>query len=64
MRGTPDWEMRGRRGRCRPNETWVRTMKREVGVECWSDLEELAQDRRWWREFIGALCIPMGATGT
>ena len=63
VRGAPGWEMRGRRGRGRPNETWVRTMRREVGVECWSDLEELAQDRWWWREFIGALCTPLGAAG-
>ena len=32
-------------------------------VKCWEDLEELAQDRWWWREFIEALCIPQGATG-
>ncbi|MPC87519.1 hypothetical protein E2C01_082382 [Portunus trituberculatus] len=53
----------GRRGRGRPRETWQRTIKREVGDECWGDLEEIAQDRRWWREFIEALCIPEGATG-
>ena len=44
-------------------ETWMRTMRREAGEECWEDLEELAQDRWWWREFIEALCIPQGATG-
>ena len=27
------------------------------------DLDELAQDRAWWREFIETLCIPVGATG-
>ena len=27
------------------------------------DLEELAQDRWRWREFIETLCIPQGATG-
>ena len=57
------WEAPGRRGRGRPRETWLRTMKREAGVECWEDLEELAQDRMWWRMFIEALCIPVGATG-
>ena len=35
----------------------MRTMRREAGEECWEDLEELAQDRWWWREFIKALCI-------
>ncbi|KAK4296122.1 hypothetical protein Pmani_031359 [Petrolisthes manimaculis] len=63
VRRTPGWQMRGKRGRGRPSETWVRTMTREAGVECWSDLEELAQDNWWWREFIEALCIPLGATG-
>ena len=38
-------------------------MRREAGDECWDDLDELAQDRAWWREFIEALCIPEGATG-
>ena len=28
----------------RPKETWLRTMTREAGEECWCDLEELAQD--------------------
>ena len=41
----------------------MRTMRREAGEECWEDLEKLAQDRWWWREFIEALCIPQGATG-
>ena len=60
---TPQWVAPGRRVRGRPKETWLRTMRREVGDECWNDLEELAQDRMWWREFIEALCIPVGATG-
>ena len=54
----------GRRSRGRPRETWVRTMRREAGDECWDDLDELAQDRAWWREFIEALCIPEGSTRT
>ena len=37
-------------------------MRSEAGDECWDDLDELAQDRAWWREFIEALCIPEGAT--
>ena len=60
---TPAYEMQGRRGRGRPKETWLRTMKREAGEECWGSLEEMAQDRWWWRVFIEALCIPEGATG-
>ena len=60
---TPGWEARGMRGRGRPKETWVRTMIREVGADCWMDVEEMARDRGWWREFIVALCIPPGATG-
>ena len=63
VRGTPGWEIQGRRGLGRPKETWIRTMRREAGEECWNDLEELAQDRGWWREFIEALCIPLDATG-
>ena len=59
----PGWEATGRRGRGRPKETWVRTMRRESGEECWRDVREMAQDRGWWREFIVALCIPLGATG-
>ena len=56
-------------GKCRVEEgeegrrRRMRTMRREAGEECWEDLEELAQDRWWWREFIEALCIPQGATG-
>ena len=63
VRDTPRWVAPGRRSRGRPRETWVRTMKREAGDECWEDLDELAQDREWWRLFIEALCIPVGATG-
>ena len=59
----PGWVAPGRRGRGRPRETWLRTMRREVGDESWEDIEELAQDRLWWRMFIKALCIPEGATG-
>ena len=53
----------GRRGRGRPKETRMRTMRREAGEECWEDLKELAQNRWRWRKFIEALCIPQGATG-
>ncbi|MPC83656.1 hypothetical protein E2C01_078371 [Portunus trituberculatus] len=35
-------------------------MKREVGDECWGDLEEIAQESMLWPEFIEALCIPEG----
>ncbi|MPC73248.1 hypothetical protein E2C01_067570 [Portunus trituberculatus] len=61
--GTPEGVVPGRRGRESPRETWLRTMKREVGDECCGDLEKIAQDRMWWREFIKALCIPEAATG-
>ena len=60
---TPEWEAQGRRGKGRPKETWVRTMIREVGTDCWMNIWEITQDRGWWREFIVALCIPSGATG-
>ena len=63
VRDIPGCVAPGRRSRGRPRETWVRTMRREAGDECWDDLDELAQDRAWWREFIEALCIPEGATG-
>ena len=52
------WMPAGRRRPGRPRETWIRTMRREVGEECWPALYDLAQDRDIWREFIGALCIP------
>ena len=45
VRGTSGWQVQGRRGRGRPKETWMCTMRREAGEECWEDLEELAQDR-------------------
>ena len=63
VKDAPGWVAPGRRSRGRPRETWMRTMRREAGEECWEDIEELAQDRMWWREFIEALCIPVGATG-
>ena len=63
VRDAPGWVAPGRRGRGRPRETWLRTMRREVGDDSWEDIEELAQDRLWWRMFIKALCIPEGATG-
>ena len=63
VRNTPDWTAPGRRDRGMPRETWLRTMRREAGDECWGDIEELAQDRMWWHEFTEALCIPEGATG-
>ena len=53
----PNWEIEGRRSVGRPKETWLRTMKREVGTNNWDgDIKEMAQDRYWWREFIMALC--------
>ena len=62
VQGTPGWQVQGKRERGRPNETWMRTMRREAGEECWEDLEELAQNRWRLREFIEALFIPQGAT--
>lgn len=50
VKGTPGWQENGRRGRGRPRETWVRTMKREMGEECLANLEEIGQDRCWWRD--------------
>ena len=41
VRETPGWQVQGRRGRGRPKEMWMRTMRREAGEECWEDLEEL-----------------------
>ena len=52
------WIPMGRRRPGRPRETWVRTMRREIGEECWPVLYDLAEDRDIWREFIGSLCIP------
>ena len=52
------WTPVGGRRPGRPRETWMRTMRREVGEECWPALYDLAEDRDIWREFIGALCIP------
>ena len=58
VQDVPEWKPQGRRGRGRPRETWLRTMQREVGLENWHELKEMAQERDIWREFIGALCIP------
>lgn len=33
---TPGWEMRTKRSGGRPNKTWVRTIRQEVDMECWS----------------------------
>ena len=63
VKDIPGYELQGRRGRGRPRETWIRTMRREAGEESWGGLEEMAQERCWWNVFIEALCIPEGATG-
>ena len=61
VRDTPGWVDLGRRSMDRPRETWVRTMRREAGMNVGK--KELAQDRMWLCEFIEALCIPVSATG-
>ena len=35
VRGTPGWQVQGRRGRGRLKETFMRTMRRQAGEECW-----------------------------
>ena len=58
VQDVPEWKPLGRRGRGRPRETWLMTMRKEVGYENWAELREMAQERDIWREFIEALCIP------
>ena len=61
LRWTPD----GHRKRGRPNETWRRTVEREMKDRgwTWAHLEHQAGDRNRWRSLVEALCAPMHEEG-
>jgi len=44
--------------RGRPNNTWKRTVEKELGSMklSWSEAESKAQDQTEWRSIVGGLC--------
>jgi hypothetical protein len=53
-----DWNPQGARRRGRPRKTRRRTTEEEI-IEMgntWSEVKALANQRRRWRSFTGALC--------
>lgn len=54
----PKCEAFGKRSRGRPKKIWLRTMKKEEEDDWGEDLQEMADNRCWWSEFIKALCTP------
>ena len=58
------WAPPGKRSRGRPLRTWRRTVEEEMRAagKTWNELRWLAQDRAAWRDLVGALCSPSGAT--
>ncbi|BFY97740.1 hypothetical protein BsWGS_00780 [Bradybaena similaris] len=60
------WSPEGTRKRGRPRETLRRTITREsatINISNIQDLQELAIDRRRWRNMITALCAAYGTRG-
>ena len=55
LRWTPD---SGRRKRCRPRETWRRTIEAEMKTAgiTWKELEKAPMDREQWKSLVSALC--------
>jgi len=52
------WAPPGKRKRGRPLGTWRRTVEEEMreAGKTWNELSWFAQDRKGWRDFVGALC--------
>ena len=52
------WNPQGQRKRGRPHGSWRRTVcdERSKAGMTWNELKWLAQDRKEWRRFVGALC--------
>jgi hypothetical protein len=53
-----DWNLQDARRRGRPRKTWRRTTEEEITEmgETWREVKALANQRRRWRSFTGALC--------
>ncbi|XP_041362977.1 uncharacterized protein LOC121378725 [Gigantopelta aegis] len=53
------WTSGGKRMRGRPNETWKRSVEREMKALAWSwgQVTKLATDRKHWRTLVLALCV-------
>jgi hypothetical protein len=53
-----DWNPQGARRRGQPRKTWRRTTEEEI-IEMgktWREVKALANQRKRWRSFTGALC--------
>jgi hypothetical protein len=52
-----DWNPQGARSRGRPRKTWRRTIEEEIREmgKTWSEVRALANLRKRWRNFTGAL---------
>jgi hypothetical protein len=57
-RSALDWNPQGARRRGQPRKTWRRTTEEEITVmgKTWREDKALANQRRRWRSFTGALC--------
>jgi hypothetical protein len=53
-----DWDPQGARRRGRPRKTWRRTIEEEIREmgKTWREVKALANRRKTWRSFTGALC--------
>jgi hypothetical protein len=53
-----DWNPQGARRRGRTRKTWRRTIEEEItGMgNTWREVKGLANQRKRWRSFTGALC--------
>jgi hypothetical protein len=53
-----DWNPQGARRRGRPRKTWRRTIEKEITEigKTWREDKALANQRKRWRSFTGALC--------
>lgn len=56
-RAVMEWNPQGQRGPGRPRLTWIRNIKNDyedIGMT-WNQVKSLANDRKRWKEFVGAL---------
>ena len=57
------WAPEGKKKRGRLKETWRRTVERErceMGFETWREAEQVAKDRRRWRDLIKGPILQSG----
>jgi hypothetical protein len=54
-----DWNPQGARRRGRPRKTWRRTIEEKITEmgKTWREVKALANQRKSWRSFTGALCF-------